>query len=211
MTPTAALLSFALLTLLLTITPGLDTALVLRYAGRRGRGAAFSAALGVSAGIFVWGMTASLGLSALLAASATAYTVLKWAGAAYMMYLGVRMLVSAVRGDPAAHDVGAVPVLVSPVQAFRSGFTVNVLNPKVGAFYVALIPQFLVPGVAPAVMGLLLSLVHIAVNLAWFGVLIALIGVLAGWLQRPAVQRGIDAVVGTVLVGFGANLALSKA
>ena len=98
MTLTAALLSFALLALLITITPGLDNALVLRYAGRQGSGAAFAASAGICAGLFVWALAASLGISALLAASEVAYTALRWIGAAYMVYLGVRMLISAIRG-----------------------------------------------------------------------------------------------------------------
>lgn len=210
MTLTAALLSFALLALLITLTPGLDTALILRFAGRQGPGAAFAAGAGICAGLFVWAVAAALGVSALLAASEVAYTALRWIGAAYMVYLGVRMLIAAVRGTSGDHDGDAAPALVRRGQAFRTGFTVNLLNPKVGAFYVALIPQFMVPGVAPAVMGVLLAVVHIAVCLAWFVLLIALVGVVSGWLRRPAVQRGMDGVVGTALVGFGAKLALTR-
>lgn len=210
MTLTAALLSFALLALLITITPGLDNALVLRYAGRQGSGAAFAASAGICAGLFVWALAASLGISALLAASEVAYTALRWIGAAYMVYLGVRMLISAIRGGYGAPGGSSVATVRSR-DAFRTGFTVNLLNPKVGAFYVALIPQFMVPSVAPAAMGVLLAVVHIAVCMAWFVVLIALVGVVSGWLQRPSVQRGLDGVVGTALVGFGARLAVAKA
>lgn len=211
MTLTAALLSFTLLALLITITPGLDNALVLRFAGRQGAGAAFAASAGICGGLFVWAVAASLGVSALLAASEVAYTALRWAGAAYMVYLGVRMLISAIRGESAGTGGGSSVALVRPRQAFRTGFTVNLLNPKVGAFYVALIPQFMVPGIAPAAMGVLLAVVHIAVCMAWFVLLIALVGVVSGWMQRPSVQRGLDGVVGTALVGFGARLALAKA
>lgn len=210
MTLGSALLSFALVSALLTITPGLDTALVLRYAGRYGRKTAFAAALGINAGIFVWGVAAALGLSALVAASDTAYAVLRWLGAAYMVYLGVRMLISAARGNAVDSADLEIPTAVSTASAFRTGFLVNILNPKVGAFYLALLPQFLVPGVPAALMGVLLALVHNASGIVWFGLLAALVGRVSTMLQRPAVQRGIDGTVGALLVLFGLKLAFGR-
>ena len=202
--------SFALVALLMTITPGIDTALVLRTAMRGGRKAAFGAALGIAAGVLVWGIAAAVGISALLLASETAYTVVKFAGAIYMLWLGIGMLVSAVRRRPA--DGGPEPAAAGPRGAwgyFRQGFFTNLMNPKVGAFYVALLPQFIPAGATPALMGGVLALLHSVQSLAWFALLILAIGVMRVWLAKPVVQRGVDAVAGTVIVGFGVGLALS--
>lgn len=206
----SALLSFAAVSALLTITPGLDTALVLRYAGRYGRGSAIAAAIGINAGIFVWGVAAALGLSVLVAASHTAYSVLRWLGAAYMIYLGTRMAYSALRGNVVNPSEVDVPTSVTLGAAFRTGFFVNILNPKVGAFYLALLPQFLVPGIPAALMGVMLALVHNLSGLTWFILLALLMGRISTYLQKPSVQRAIDGTVGTLLIAFGAKLALSR-
>lgn len=209
MTLTHALLSFSLVALVLTITPGLDIALVLRSALRDGRRAAVATSLGISLGVLVWGLAAAVGVSALLAASATAFTALKLVGAAYMLYLGVRMLWTALRGVESV-DLDDVPhTRGGPAEHFRRGLLTNLLNPKVGAFYVAVLPQFLADGVSPAVMGVLLALVHIGETLVFYAVVISGAHAVRGLLQRPSVQRVIDGVTGTVLVLFGARLATS--
>lgn len=205
-----AIASFALVALLMTITPGIDTALVLRTAVREGRRFAIGTALGIGAGVLVWGIAAAVGISALLLASETAYTVVKFAGALYMVWLGIGMLRSAIR--PRRKDTA--PAAPAPASRsgwghFRQGFLTNLMNPKVGAFYVALVPQFLPAGANPALMGGLLALVHVLQSLAWFALLILAVGAMRAWLARPRVQRGVDAVAGLVIVGFGAGLAVS--
>lgn len=208
----AAVTSFALVAALLTITPGLDTAFVLRTTARHGRAAGFAAAAGIHTGILVWAIAAAVGVSALVAASEVAFTVVRVAGALYMLYLGARMLLAAVRGsgdDPLA--TGGSSVAGTPWRFYRQGLTVNVLNPKIGVFYVALLPQFLLPGEPPALMGLVLALVHNVEGLVWFSLLILAVARMGTWLRRPRVQRGIDAVAGTAIVGFAAKLGLSPA
>jgi threonine/homoserine/homoserine lactone efflux protein len=206
---THAVLSFAVLGALLTITPGLDTALVLRSAVSMGRGPAFATALGVNAGALVWGAAAAVGVSALLTASETAYLVLRVAGAAYMLYLGARMLVGAVRRHTDAPVAGTTPTEPSVWNTFGRGLLTNLLNPKVGAFYVAVLPQFVPAGVSPLGVGLLLALVHDLEGLIWFTVIITGAGVLRGFLGRRRVRRTVDGGTGAVLVGFGLKLGLS--
>lgn len=208
MTLTAALASFAVVAALMTITPGLDTALVLRTAAARGATHAWCTALGVGLGVLVWAGAAAAGVSALLAASEVAFTVVRLAGAAYMVYLGVGMLVRALRGTRvvAAVEVGQVTRLVS----FREGLLTNLLNPKVGAFYVAVLPQFLPPGESALLVGLLLGLVHTLLGVLWFGLLIAAAASVGRFLARPGVVRGIDGVAGAVITGFGVRLALAR-
>ncbi|GIF19489.1 threonine/homoserine/homoserine lactone efflux protein [Actinoplanes tereljensis] len=199
---THAVLSFAVLGALLTITPGLDTALVLRAAVTMGRGPAFATALGVGTGALIWGAAAAVGVSALLTASEVGYTILRVAGAAYMIYLGAKMIWGA-KTEETAHDAPARPTLWS---TFGRGLLTNLLNPKVGAFYVAVLPQFIPAGESPLLVGVLLALVHDLEGILWFTAIILGARALRGRLKG----RWIDVGTGSVLVGFGVKLGLSN-
>jgi threonine/homoserine/homoserine lactone efflux protein len=164
----AAVLSFAVVAGVLTVTPGLDTALVRRAALTQRRRDALATAAGVVAGLLVGGAAAAMGVSALLAASRVAYDVLRYAGAACMVWLGARPLWGAVRGRPGGADPRSDVRWPSAWQAARRGLLTNLLNPKVGAVYVALLPQFLPAGAEPLVVGLLLAGVHGLLGMAWF-------------------------------------------
>jgi threonine/homoserine/homoserine lactone efflux protein len=200
--------TFAVVALALTLTPGLDTALVLRSALTRSRRDAAATAAGIVAGLFVWGAAAAVGISALLTASQLAYDVLRYAGAAYLVWFGLRLLVRAVRGTLVTEPAGAAGS--SPWRAARQGLATNLLNPKVGVFYVALLPQFLPSGSDPLAVGLLLAGVHGLISVAWFALLIALASALAARLRRPGTVRAIDGVTGTTLIGFGVRLAVIR-
>ncbi|MPQ99385.1 LysE family translocator [Modestobacter sp. I12A-02628] len=202
---------FAVVAGLLTLLPGLDTALVLRAAMTQGRRDAFLTALGIGSGALVWGVAAAVGVSALLTASTVAYTVLRVVGAAYMVWLGARLLVGALRRAPAPADTRAAEQAAgrSGWQAWRTGLLTNLLNPKIGAFYIAVLPPFIPDGASPLAMGLLLALVHDVLGLVWFALLILGVGRLRVALQRPRVQRTVDGVTGSVLVGFGLRLGLA--
>jgi threonine/homoserine/homoserine lactone efflux protein len=204
----SAVLTFALLAGALTVTPGLDTALVLRAAITQSRREAVATGAGIVAGLFVWGAAAAVGVSALLTASELAFDVLRYAGAAYLVLLGARLLLRAVRSRPDA-DPTPDAVRGSAWPAARLGLVTNLLNPKVGVFYVALLPQCVPSGSDPLAVGLLLAGVHAAISLLWFAGLIALAAAAGRWLQRPSTVRAIDGVTGTALVGFGVRLAFS--
>jgi threonine/homoserine/homoserine lactone efflux protein len=203
-----SVLTFSVVALALTLTPGLDTALVLRAALTRNRRDAVATAAGIVAGLFVWGAAAAVGVSALLTASQVAYDVLRYAGAAYLVWFGLRLLVRAVRGTPGVEPTGAADS--SPWRAARQGFATNLLNPKVGVFYVALLPQFLPADSKPLAAGLLLAGVHAVISVVWFAVLIVLASALGRRLRRPGTVRAIDGVTGTTLIGFGVKLAVSR-
>jgi threonine/homoserine/homoserine lactone efflux protein len=203
-----ALGGFALVAALLTIIPGLDTTLILRSALTQTKKHAYATALGIASGTFVWGAAAAVGAAALLAASELAFTILKLVGAAYLVYLGAAMIVASFRGH-ARRTAGPAPT-GSLGAAFGRGALTNLLNPKVGVFYIALIPQFIPEGVAPLAMGILLALVHVVESIVWFTAIIFATRFARRWLSSPRVSAWIDRVTGGILVGFGALLAFES-
>lgn len=208
MTTPQALLAFALAAGLLTITPGLDTALVLRTAAVEGPRRAALAGLGVVLGCLVWGGAVALGLGALLAASELAFTLLKWAGAAYLVWLGAGLIMKPRK----AFDLeGARAAEASGLAWLRRGLFTNLLNPKVGVFYVSFLPQFLADGAPAGPFMFLLACVHAILGIAWFAALIAATQPLSRTLRRPAVIAWLDRLTGGVFLGFAARLAMEKA
>src|SRR5690242_17128437 len=139
----ASVLAFAAFAALITITPGLDTMYVVRTAAVSGPGAAMSGALGIGTGCLIWATASALGLTALLAASSVAYGVMRWAGAAYLVFLGIRAIRR--RSAETPPDLPRRSAWAS----FRVGLLTNLLNPKIGVFYLAALPQFLPRGVNP--------------------------------------------------------------
>ena len=212
MTAAQALIAFAVAAGLLTITPGLDTALLLRTAAAEGWRRASAVAVGIGLGCLAWGAAAAFGAGALLVASNTAYTALKWAGAAYLVWLGVNLL----RKPRAGFDTGAGEAPPSRDwagglgAALAKGFWNNLLNPKVGVFYVSFLPQFFPTGASPAAFGLLLASIHVVMGLAWAGGLILATAPIARALRKPGVVKWLDRVTGGVFVAFGVRIALER-
>jgi threonine/homoserine/homoserine lactone efflux protein len=203
-----AIAGFAVASGLLTITPGIDTALVLRTAAVEGARTGRIAGLGISTGLVVWGVITALGLGTLIAVSETAYAVLKIAGAAYLIFLGGRMLWGAVAGRGAGFD----PAVTTQGRGnwFWRGLLSNLLNPKVGIFYVSFLPQFIPSHADPIAFSVLLAGIHAVLTMGWFGILTAATGSLARLFRMPSVRRWLDGVTGTMLVAFGIGLALQK-
>ncbi|HEX6374760.1 MAG TPA: LysE family translocator [Allosphingosinicella sp.] len=206
MSPLApSLIAFTLAAALLTVTPGLDTALVLRTAAAEGQRRAFAAALGICLGCLAWGALVAVGLGVLLEASEVAYLALKWAGAAYLLYLGLRLIL-VPRGEAEAGQ-GLTPARSS---WFVRGLLTNLLNPKVGAFYVSFLPQFVPAGASVPATTLLLAAIHALLGLLWFLLLIGATRPLARALRRPRLVRALDRLTGGVLIYFGLRLAFSR-
>lgn len=208
MTLAHSLFQFALVAGLLTLTPGIDVALVLRQSLTQTRPVAVLTGLGIGTGCLVWGMAAAVGVSALVTASALAFRVVKLAGAVYLLWMGVQMLRAAVRGGDSSHGETAGSVRRRPAEAFTKGVFTNLLNPKIGVFYVAVLPQFLPPGHSAALVGAMLAAIHFAESICWFAVLVLAAGRMRHLLDGPRASRVIDAVTGTVLVLFGGHLLL---
>ncbi|MEV5989079.1 LysE family translocator [Streptomyces sp. NPDC052051] len=207
-----SLWSFALVVGLLTLTPGLDTALILRTSAVGQRRRAWGVVLGIQSGTLLWGALTSLGVTALFTASHLAYVTLRWIGAAYLVWMGVRMLRDTFRGLPTTgvSESDLLTAKDSVTGGWRQGTLTNLLNPKMGAFYVAVLPQFVPAGANHFTMGLLLTTVHIVIGLMWSAVLIGFARVLHGWLRKPQARRLLDRITGTVITAFGIRLALSN-
>ena len=215
-----ALLGFAALCLLLELTPGPNTFLVLRHSLHGARTGALTA-LGSAAGALVWAVAVAVGLAALLEQSADAYRLLKILGGLYLVHLGVRAFRSSRRarnrhglgatpGPPGMHDAstpaadtstGSTPA-VRASAAFGAGLLSCVLNPKVGLFFLAVVPQF-VPAGSGVRGALLLGVIEAGVALSYLLVLAALAARAVTWLRRPAVTRALERTSAAVLTAFG--------
>ena len=215
--PIDQLLLFIAAGLLLNLTPGPDVLYVVSHALRSGARAGMVAALGITAGCFVHIFAAAVGVSALMAASATAFALLKWAGAAYLVYVGLRLLrpgpAALVSLDAAPADA-AQPQDASAYRAiFLRGFWTNALNPKVALFFLAFVPQFITPQMdnkplAFLLLGLLFNFNGLWVNVGWAAAA-AFLARRSGLVQRSL--RWLDRAAGALFVGFGIRLALTAA
>jgi threonine/homoserine/homoserine lactone efflux protein len=209
-----ALFSFTLAAGLLTITPGLDTALVLRTAAVEGGKQAFLAGVGICFGCLLWGAAASFGLGALLAVSSFAYNVLRIAGAIYLGYLGIKLLTRAF-ARTSSHST-AEPVVqenkgVEGSLWLRRGLLTNLLNPKVGVFYLSFLAQFIPAGVQVWSFSVLLASIHAAEGLLWFLLLTNATELLSSWLKQRRVVMALDSAMGAIFIRFGLKLAFDKA
>jgi threonine/homoserine/homoserine lactone efflux protein len=196
---TAALLSFSLVALLTVLTPGLDTVMVLRTALLSGRRAAMGVVLGITLGCLVWAVASLAGLTALLQASELAYDVVRWLGAAYLIYLGAKALWNS-RKAVSLEDSRPVP---GAGASLRAGLLTNLLNPKVGVFYLSLLPQFM-PAGQPA-WGAALVAIHLGLGLVWMPVLVLVAGRARAFLLRQRVL--LDRLTASVFVALGLRLA----
>ena len=198
-----SLLSFAVLAGILTLVPGIDTTLVLRTAIARGSRAAFAALLGINLGVLIWGVAAAVGVSALLLVSEVAFQVVKYAGAAYLLYMGIQLI-----RKSKAHQDSNVDVRGGSLWGmFMRGLTANLLNPKVGVFYMAVLPQFIWEGADAWLAGILLSLVHVLEGVLWLSIIIFATNFARGFLSKPRSKMWIDRIAGSALIGFGLKTA----
>jgi RhtB (resistance to homoserine/threonine) family protein len=212
---TDSLLAFAVFAAILAITPGLDTLLVLRTTASSGRGAGLAATAGVALGCLVWAVASAVGVTAILAASEVAFTVLRLAGVAYLLWLGVRALWLAhrpVHDHVASEYSEGMEHAVVPAggwrRSLRTGFTTNLLNPKVGVFYLSVMPQFLPDGMNPLAGSVALGAIHIVEGFVWLTLLVFVVNLARGWLTRPTVKRRLEQVAGLAFIGFGVKLAV---
>jgi threonine/homoserine/homoserine lactone efflux protein len=201
------LVPFLLVVAVLTVTPGPDMALVLRNGVRGGVRPAWWTGLGCCAGIAVHATAAVVGLSALLAASATAYTVVRLVGACYLVYLGLSALWG-TRRRPEAAPQEVDLVATTPALAFRQGLLSNVLNPKIALLFLTLLPQFIGADEPRLATSAVLAAVFLGVAVVWWRVFTLLVSALSRVLSKQRVRTTFERATGVVLVALGLRVAL---
>lgn len=199
------------------MAPGPDTAIVTKNALLDGRRAALGTAFGVDAGLVVWTLACALGVSAVIRASAVAFSVLKLVGAAYLIWLGVQAFAAARRrpaggGVTAGHDDrpgsgGGAARTGGAARGFRQGISSNLANPKIAVFFTGLLPQFVSHRTEVLLPSLVLGGVFVLMTVIWLTGWAVLAARASEALKRPAVKRALDCVTGSVLVAFGLRLA----
>jgi threonine/homoserine/homoserine lactone efflux protein len=205
-----ALVSFTFASVPIVLLPGPDSLVVVRGLVRGGRRGGASTAAGVLAGLAVWVAATTLGLSALLRASETGYETLKIAGAGYLLWIGARSLLAVRRSAGQVAAEGDGPMAPAPLlggSGFGAGFLTDILNPKVGVFFISFLPGFVPAGHSVGWTTLGFGIWYTVLSALYFIGLIAVSGTIATWMAQARIRRRLDALTGLVLVGFGLRLA----
>ena len=208
----AQVLTFTLVAAALTVSPGADTMLVVRNVLRGGRRDGVVTTLGICSGLFFHAVLSALGVSVILMQSATAFQVVKIAGACYLVWLGLRSLRGALRDahDARGPDHSVVTEAVPSRRCFVEGLLCNLLNPKVAVFYLAFLPQFIRPTDPVLAKSLVLAGIHYTEGILWLLTLSIVLDRTRRFFLRFAVRRWLDGLCGVVLVGLGSRLALER-
>lgn len=203
--------AFLIAITILTLTPGLDTALVIRNTTRSGGVDGCITSLGICCGLFVHATLSAIGISAILLQSAELFHVMKLVGAAYLVYLGVAGLIAVWKGQ--GHlDVtsGAVGKPLSVKRSFREGLLSNVLNPKTAVFYLAFLPQFINPEHSPLLQSLFMASIHFVIAMLWQCGIATMVHSAKNWIQNSSMIKWMKGVTGVVLIALGLKLALDQ-
>jgi threonine/homoserine/homoserine lactone efflux protein len=199
-------LSFAILAGILVLIPGLDFALVLRYAATKSKKSAMLVSAGITTGLYVWGIAAVIGVAAILNSSAAAFNALRIIGALYLFFMGSKFVISSF-GKRANAEL---PDISTKEKPYFRGLLSNILNPKPAIFYLSIFPLFIPTDSNHLLVGLTLVSIHAIETVVFFSLLIYFIGVLKPFFSRPTVARFIERVSGILIIGFGAKLLLDK-
>lgn len=206
----SAYASFLVFAVILIVVPGPDFAVVVKSSLSSGRRSGAWASVGIATSNAVQGLVAVVGLGALIVASQPVFTAIKWAGVAYLAFLGIQALRSAWRGRYAVpDDRTSASTRQAAVRGWRQGFLSNITNPKVLVFYLAVLPQFL-PAEAAVWQILMLATTHAVLGLAYLLLLVTGLHRARRALSRRRVRRALDAATGFALLGFSARLALQR-
>lgn len=200
---------FMFMSFLLILLPGPDTGLATQNTIRYGRTGGVQTVLGSAGGTLIHTLAAVLGLSAIIVKSALLFSIFKYAGALYLIYLGVMSLwaLRQAKSDSASERANHRYDNRSPL---LQGMLTNVLNPKVAVFFLTFLPQFLAAGAKPLLPFLLMGLTYTVMTVIWMVLYVCLLDRIGAWIKRPAVQNAMQSLTGVVLLGFGVKLALER-
>ena len=187
-----------------TINKTLDTTLIIRTATIEGKAKAFQAALGITLGCIVWGVVVACGLGALLMTSDLAFNMLKWMGAAYLAWLGLNLLLKPRTQLADINDT------TNTQNWFIKGFLGNLLNPKVGVFYLSFLPQFIPHTASSVIWTMGLVMIHVVIGIIWSIILISAMQSISAYLKRPKFIKYMDRITGSIFILFALKLAFSK-
>ncbi|ADI25572.1 MULTISPECIES: LysE family translocator [unclassified Geobacillus] len=201
---------FLLLSMFLIVLPGPDTAVVTKNTISAGKIGGLKTALGVCCALFLHTAAASLGLSAVIMQSALLFSILKYVGAVYLTYLGVKALYGVIKKGEALGVETDVNSGEKQPACFRQGFLTDFLNPKVAAFFLTFLPQFVAPGAHSFAPFLLMGAAYTAMTAIWFLFYISFIHYISDFMKRPKTKKWIEGITGAVMIGFGIKLALEK-
>ena len=207
----ASFMAFLGVSTIVIVTPGPDTAVTVRNTLLGGRLAGILTALGISTGQAIWALATSFGIVALLVASEFLFLAVKYAGAAYLIYLGLHALAGAWRGGH-RRDAAIRPgtARLRPGRAFLQGLMSDLGNPKMAVFFASLLPQFATPGEGLFAALMSLGLVFSLMTFLWLAAYAFVIAKAGEVLRRPAIRRWIEAVTGTLLVALGLRIATEQ-
>ncbi|RBM50630.1 LysE family translocator [Vibrio tarriae] len=202
--------AFLIAITILTLTPGLDTALVIRNTSRAGFADGCTTSLGICFGLFVHATFSAIGISAILAQSAELFQIVKMVGAAYLIWLGISSLRSLMKTGQGIEVASLAHTQFCLTRSLREGFLSNVLNPKTAVFYLAFLPQFINPDYSPLVQSLLMALIHFAIAMVWQCGLAGALSSAKNLLKNASFMRWMEGTTGVVLVALGIKLLLEK-
>lgn len=198
------LIPFFIAIILLTVTPGLDTALIIRTATVENKRKAFHAGLGIASGCLVWGILIALGVGVILSASELGFNLMKWVGAIYLVWLGLGLLFKPRK----SFEIKTTKMRNE--NWFLKGFLTNILNPKVGIFYISFLPQF-VPSTGNSTLWLLsLVSVHVSLGILWSVILITSMQSISKFLHQNGALKKIDQITGSIFILFAVKLAFTN-
>lgn len=203
----AEIMAFTLVAGLLVMSPGPNGVLIAKTVPTSGRSAGFANVAGFVSAFYLHGALSVLGISIILVQSATAFAIVKYLGAAYLCWIGVKALYAAIKGIEDSSKVAPARRQRTLIKAFAEGFLTNALNPKVSMFYLAAFPQFISVGETTATASFLLVFIHSMLNAVWFGAMVMLFSGLTTLAGSGRFQRWLKGTTGVVFIGFGVKLA----
>ncbi|RTQ90305.1 LysE family translocator [Lysinibacillus telephonicus] len=201
------MITFILMTLFVVMSPGVDTALITKRTIADGKKDGLQMALGITTGSLAHTLAATLGLSTLILQSAVAFTILKWAGAIYLIYLGIQAFIN--RKSPAT-ATDSDNILEKKGSAYKEGFLSNLLNPKVAVFFITFLPQFVTTAERAMIELFFMGSIYALLSILWFVFYVFCLHYIREWLLSPTVQNYMEKLTGIVLIGFGIKLLFTQ-